>query len=257
MSYNLPQPLLGLITGITISTPDLDKSLSFYLQLGFKIYLTDLPYLHLTDGALLISLLKEEQPHISLSYYSKHPDIIAKQLEDEKGVQFLLKTPPNSNFKRYEIKSPDGVYISLISQPHGLNPLPGPTMLSIPPTDYMNTQKYVNQICGMYGEFAHPVSNLDTSIEFWAKLGFVTLSKNDAPHPWGIFSDGLAIVGMHQTNLFTQPAITYFAADMKEKIKKGKEEGYLTQSQIVTDDGNGNITLSSPEGQKFNLYALC
>lgn len=104
----------------------------------------------------------------------------------------------------------------------------------------------------MFGELAIPVNNLDSSILFWEKLGFKSLSKKSSSYPWAILSDGLAIVGLHQTINFDSPTITYFASDMKNKIDKLKQSGLRN----FFENGEGNIVLTTPEKQKINLFKL-
>jgi hypothetical protein len=125
-------------------------------------------------------------------------------------------------------------------------------MLTMPQQDYFDPSKYVNKVCGLFGEFCHPVKDLETSLVFWQKIGFTVLSKFDMPNPWAIVSDGLSIVGLHQTTEFTYPAITFFAADSKEKIAKLKSEGL----QNYTEKGESNIVLTTPEQQHIFLFKL-
>src|SRR6185369_9609928 len=113
--------------------------------------------------------------------------------------------------KRYVFQSPDGLNIALVSNiDNFFKQPPGPTMLTMPQQDYFNPAKYVNKICGMFGEFAHPVANLDSSVAYWEKLGFTMISRFENPYPWAIISDGLAVVGLHPTKEFSSPTITYF-----------------------------------------------
>ena len=104
----------------------------------------------------------------------------------------------------------------------------------------------------MFGEYALPIKNLDNSVLFWEKLGFKSLSKHLSPYPWAILSDGLAIVGLHQTTNFDTPAITFFASDMKDKIEKLKN-GRLDN---YTEKNSDNIVLNTPEKQHINLFKL-
>src|SRR6185369_3191440 len=98
-------------------------------------------------------------------------------------------------------------------------------MLGMAQEDYFKPEKYPNKVCGLYGEFAHPVADIRQSIEFWKLLGFDVISEFTSPYSWAIMSDGLSVVGLHQTTHFTTPAITFFAADMRHKIRKLKEKG--------------------------------
>jgi hypothetical protein len=72
------------------------------------------------------------------------------------------------------------------------------------------------------------------------------------PYNWAIISDGLNIVGLHQTKDFTTPTITFFAADMKDKIEKLKTEGL----KDFVDKGAASITIHTPENQHINLFKL-
>jgi predicted lactoylglutathione lyase len=210
------------------------------------------PWIQITDGALLMMLRKDPKPYIALTYYVKDIDKVVAEVAAA-GVTFTQRPKDSDMIKRYLMQSPDGLNISLISMVDGFVQPPGPTMLSMPQTDYFKPEKYVNKVCGMYGEFAHPVKDLEQSILFWEKLGFKALTKYTAPHPWAILSDGLAIVGLHQTKHFTQPTITFFASDMKDRISKLKSEGL---KDFIETMGPSNITLTTPEKQKINLFSM-
>jgi catechol 2,3-dioxygenase-like lactoylglutathione lyase family enzyme len=250
----LPKPKLGDITALTITTTDLEVSLGFYQKLGFSEVMRDtfpFPWIQITDGALLIMLRKDKEPYIALTYYPKAAAPIVAELE-EQGIPLVFRPKPTDMIKRFVMESPDGMKVSLVEIPDGFKQPTGPTMLTTAPQDYFNPEKYVNKVCGMFGELAHPVKDLEASIAFWEKLGFAALSRFTSPYPWAILSDGLAIVGVHQTNHFSHPAITFFAADMKEKIAKLKEHGIATEAT----DGQANITISTPEQQRINLFKM-
>lgn len=252
---SLPTPKLGEVTAITITTPDLELSAAFYKKLGFQeLFRSDFPFplIQISDGALLMMLRQDKKPYIALTYYSKEIDRVIDELKKEM-INVQEMPTPNNMVRRYLFQSPDGLTISIVSFVDGFTQPPGPTMLTMPQEDYMKPEKYVNKTCGMFGEFAHPVKNLDASISFWEKLGFKTLSKFSSPYPWAIASDGLAVVGLHQTNHFEHPAITYFAKDMQDKIAALREQGI---TEITDTKANSNITLKSPEGQHINLFKL-
>jgi predicted lactoylglutathione lyase len=254
MNFTLPKPILGEVTAITITTTDLEASLSYYKRLGFsEVLRSDFPFplVQITDGALLIMLRKDDKPYIALTYYVKEIDKITAQLKDM-GVALKEMPTPGAVVKRFLISSPDGMIISLVSFVDGFIQPPGPTMLTMAPADYTNPNKYVNKTCGMYGEFAHPVKDLEATISFWEKLGFAVLSKFVSPYPWAIMSDRLAVVGLHQTEHFSAPTITYFAADMKQKIEQLINNGL----DNFSDKGPGNIVLTTPEKQQINLFSL-
>ena len=251
---NTTKPFLGDVTGITMSTTDLDRSFEFYSKLGFKeLIRSDFPFplLQISDGALLIMLRKDTASYIALTYYVKDLEDKIRSIENM-GIEFIIKPLASDMIKRYVMRSPDGLSISLVTFVEGFSQPQGPTMLNTPQGDFFDPSKYVNKTCGMFGEFAHPVSDLDTSIDFWKKLGFNVLSKMETPYPWAIISDGLAIVGLHQTKSFDYPVITFFAADMPDKINKIKESGITD----IKEAGQGNVVLTTPENQHINLFKM-
>jgi catechol 2,3-dioxygenase-like lactoylglutathione lyase family enzyme len=253
-ALSLPKPKIGDVTAITISSPDLETSLQFYKLLGFNEVMRfdfPFPWIQVSDGALLIMLRQDAKPYIALTYYVKEIDRVVSELE-QAGIEFSQKPKDTDMIKRYLMLSPDGLNISLVSIVDGFVQPPGPTMLTMPQQDYFTPEKYVNKTCGLYGELAHPVTDLNRSILFWEKLGFKVLSKFESPYPWTILTDGLAVTGLHQTKNFSYPAITFFASDMKEKIDQLKNRGL----KDYADSGPSNTVLTTPEKQHINLFKL-
>lgn len=248
------KPILGDVTAFTITTPDPEQSLAFYQKLGFsELFRSDFPFplIQISDGAIQIMLRKDNTPYIALTYYVLNIDAVVADLE-AKGIEFAYRPSKADAITRYLIKSPDGLTVSLVGMINGFAQPAGPTMLKMDQKDYFNPEKYVNKACGMFGEFAHPVTDLEQSLAFWEKLGFKSVTKFTSPYPWAIVSDGLSVVGLHQSKHFNYPAITYFAADMQDKIAKLKEAG-LTD---IKDQGPANAVVTTPEQQHIFLYKL-
>jgi predicted lactoylglutathione lyase len=252
--FNFPKAKLGEVTAITITSADLEKSLKYYQQLGFsELYRSDFPFpwIQISDGALLMMLRQDEKPYIALTYYSKEIDTVVAELM-QSGISVTSMPTPDKMIQRYVIATDEGHNITLVTYVDGFAQPSGTTMLTMQPQDFSNPEKYANKTCGIFGEFAFPVKDLDASVSFWEKLGFKTLSKKTSPYPWAILSGGLAIVGLHQTNSFDVPAITFFAADMKNKIENLKGKGLNN----FAESGGSNIVLTTPEQQKINLFKL-
>lgn len=253
--FDLPKPKLAEVSGLTINTPDLEASAEFYKKLGFtELFRGDFPFplVELTDGQIQIMLRQTPEKYFALTWYPKDIDAVANGLIAE-GIEPYEKSITESDYlKFYRFKTPDGFIVSMVMFIESFTQPAGPTMLAMAQEDYFNPEKYTNQTAGMLGEIAYPVSDLDVSIAFWEKLGFKVLSKYESPYPWAILSDGLNAVGLHQSTEFDYPAITYFAADMPEKIEKLKAAG-LTDYK---EKGAGNIVVNTPEGQHVNLFSL-
>jgi len=251
--FNFPKPKLGDVTAITITTADLEKSLKYYQQLGFSELVRDsfpFPWIQISDGALMMMLRQDKNPYIALTYYTKEMDKTVTDLE-QAGISPKSMPTPDKMIQRYLISTAQGHNITLVTDVGFTQPT-GATLLTTQPQDYSNPEKYVNKTCGMFGELAFPVKDLDSSVSFWEKLGYKSLSKKSAPYPWAIMSDGLGIVGLHQANNFDSPTITFFASDMKSKIERLKNNGLTDFSEM----GEANIVLTTPEQQKINLFKL-
>jgi len=251
----LPKPKLGEVFAVTIASTDPEKSLLFYQQLGFKEVLRyDFPFfwIQISDGALLIMLRKDKDPYLALTYYVKDLDQVVKEVE-ESGIKFSSPPLVFDFIKRFTIQTPEGFKLSLVTFVDGFAQPNGPTMLGMNQSDYFNPEKYVNKVCGMFGELALPVADLNESIGFWGKLGFASISRFESPYPWAIISDGLSTIGLHQTKNFTEPAITFFAADMKEKIETLRSAGF---GPLQNAENKSSFTITSPENVKINLFKL-
>ncbi len=74
------------------------------------------------------------------------------------------------------------------------------------------------------------VKNLKESLPFYRKLGFQWVSgRQEGEHPWVLLSDGTVHIVLSQ-NPFPSPALTYFAADMEERVR------FLQQAGIPFND---------------------
>jgi catechol 2,3-dioxygenase-like lactoylglutathione lyase family enzyme len=251
----IPQPKIGENYAINITTKNLDESFAFYQTLGFReIFRFDFPFpfIFITDGTINMMLRKDDQPYIALSYYVPNIKEKVAELEAE-GIKFTALSSPSDMIQRYRSTSPDGVNLTLVTYVDNLVKPTGKTMLTMDQADYMNPEKYGNKTIGMFGELAHTVKDLEATIAYWDKLGFKVLSKHASPYPWAILSDGTSVVGAHQSNHFSGIGITYFAADMKNKIAALKEKGLTNYKELM---GPNNIIVPTPEGQQVFLFSM-
>lgn len=250
---------LGEATQIAIGCEDVQKSFAFYQKLGFeKIAGDTLPYpwMQISDGSLLLHLNQDGQKYMGLAYFSKEMDKKVADLE-KMGIKFALNGKmKESSF--WIFLSPDNLAVNLIHHdPTGMYQPTGKTLGSFPQEDFASPEKFPNPQCGIFGEFATPVKDLNSAVAFWQKLAFEAKSVNQQPYPWAILSDGMNILGLHQTKDFDYPAITYFAPDMAERVKKLKEAGITSFSDWKGEGGSaGNYILTTPEGQKIFLFSF-
>lgn len=245
--YTVPKPTLGEVSAIAIHSPQPEHSAAYYKQLGYAEIVRGPSWILLSDTALLVLLIQHPNPLIAQLYYSKEPEKVVAEMQ-ARGISFTANSSNGITF--YSAQSPDGMPVSIINHVEGVQPPTGNTMLTLPQEDYLKPELYANKVCGLYGEFCHPVKQLDTSIAFWEKLGFVILTKFESPYPWAIISDGSSVIGLHQTDHFSDPAITYFGSDMTSRIEALKKAGITSHIEM----GPTNAVLKTPEEQYINLF---
>jgi hypothetical protein len=249
------QSKLGEVACVYVTTTDLDSSMSVYEKLGFQKIASNtfpVPWVQASDGSLLIMMRKDASPYIGLTYYVTDIEKIAQDLEKD-GIVFTQKPKEGDPIKRYYFKTPDDFNIMLASNIGGFQQPHGITLLTMKPEDFQSADKYPNKHSGAFGEFCHPVIDLNKSIAFWKKLGFTVKSQMNAPYPYAILSDGLMIIGLHQTKNFNYPAVTYFGLNTEKRIQQLKGEGLKKFSEMM---GKNNQVLNTWEGQHFFLFSL-
>jgi hypothetical protein len=249
------QSKLGSVACVYVTTQNIDSSVAVYEKLGFaKIASNNFPtpWAQVSDGSLLIMIRKDTVPYIGLTYYVTDIDKTAAQLEKD-SIVFIKKPKEGDPIKRYYIKSPDGFNIVLSNNLGGFIQPTGITLLNMQPADFANEEKYPNKQCGVFGEFAQPVTDIKVSVAFWKKLGFAAKTEMKEPYPHAILSDGLMIIGLHQTTHFTFPAITYFGLNTGKRVQQLKNNGLKGFSDFA---GKNNVMLKTWEGQHFFIFSL-
>ena len=249
------QSKLGEVACVYVTTPDLDSSVAVYEKLGFPKIASNtfpVPWAQVSDGSLLIMMRKDATPYIGLTYYVATVEKVVEELEKE-GIVFVSKPKDGDLIKRYYFKSPDGLNIMLASNLGGFQQPTGITMINMKPADFSDAGKYPNKQCGVFGEFAHPVADINTSVAFWKKLGFKLSAEMKDPYPHAILTDGLMIIGLHQTKHFDYPAVTYFGLNAGKRVQELKDKGLRNFSEVA---GKNNVVLKTFEAQHFFIFSL-
>ena len=251
---------LGEATQFTIGTKDLVSSLKLYEKLGFqKIAGSEKPnpWAQISDGTLLLLLNQDGMDYFTLTYFTI--DAWEKMiLMDELNIRFIHRSMKEDQVAQGIFRSPGGLNITLMGHdPEQIPKAKGKTLKDIERGELKDPSAYPNQCIGAFGELAIPVDNVNGSFEFWKKFDFNALTLNEEPYPWAIISDGLSLLGLHQTEHFKKPCITYFAPDMELRIAKLKENGINSFVGSDADNkGIKNAALQTPEGQQIFLFTV-
>jgi catechol 2,3-dioxygenase-like lactoylglutathione lyase family enzyme len=242
---------LGDVVQIAVGVPDVSTSSDFYQKLGFQIFARGeepWPWVQLYDGQNLVLLNQDGHQYVGLNYFSSAVVERIEELESM-GVRFLAKTELGGEIAQAVFQDADGCMVGLIN--HDAPQLPDES--GTPLTR-----------CGTFGEFSIPVRKLDQSAAFWSRIGFERLHVSEEPYPWSIVSDGLMVLGLHQTSsygngngsqmTFDTPTLTYFAPDMGDRIAEFRAEGFRFTVELANESGRVvTAILETPGGEPLFL----
>lgn len=224
---------LGRYVEVKLKSKQIDKSMSFYEYLGFRKVGDDV----MTDGSINIRLSDGNFSSPTLSYMGTEDETIAAIFKNQKES---ANTVQNAEFK-----SLNGLTVS-INRDKSKVKMPVGTPVNRTPISRL----------GKFGEFSIPVQNVAKAIVFWAKLGFEPLHVGKIPYPYSIMSDGMIVIGLHQTNDFNDFTITYFAEDMQDRVAMFADEGLELHpmKSEANKDTYDNAAFMSPDNQQFFLF---
>ncbi len=248
------QSKLGEVASVYFTSSNPDSSVAFYQKLGFTLIASNefpVSWRQLSDGSLLLMMRKDTIPYIGLTYYTTDLENRVARLEND-GIVFTGKPGPTDILKRYFIQSPDGFSVMMVNNLGNFKQPTGLTLLNMPQGDFSNESKFPNRLCGAFGEYAHPVADLQKSITFWKKLGFEVKANMKEPYPHAILSDGLMIIGLHETKHFNYPAVTYFGINVEQRARQLKDKGVINSKESTSN----NLVVPTWEGNHFFIFSL-
>jgi catechol 2,3-dioxygenase-like lactoylglutathione lyase family enzyme len=229
--------MLGRFLEVSVHAPDILDSLAFYERLGFTQASVgetwSHPYAVVTDGRLFIGLHQYEFPSPSLTYVQ--PDLMQHLDEIEQlGIQLAFRRVGTDVFNEAGFSDPNGQMIALLE-----------ARTYSPPDRAGNETSRL----GWFEEFAVPVRDLESSVGFWEKLGFVPVEESEDPYPHvGLTSDTLN-VSLLRTSSLERPALVFTEADMAERLYRLRESGIEFSGNLPRMmDPDSNALLVAPEG---------
>jgi len=230
----------GNAAQIAICVSRLEDSIPFYAALGFKKVDEDIQpnrWILITDGVIQILLSESPQQYTALYYISPDaPTRVAELVNQGLRPSALIDN----------LNEP---YQALFFDPSRFG------IMLIQHDTYFIPEGEVLANCGRFGELSIPVTDLAFSINYWLRLGFECVYQAQQPYPIAIMSDEIIHIGLHQTNNFTKPTLTYFSHQMPQIIQELKQEGLIFSQELLNNSGVvSNAVLHSREGQPFFLF---
>jgi len=220
---------LGKSVEIAITVEDSAVAVAFYERLGFKKLADDA----VTDGNFNLRFKTDGSPSPTLSYY----DV---DFDDVRAAGIPVKATGTVAV----MNTIDGLRLSVNTESSDI-PMPDGTPATRTPISK----------CGKLGEFAMKVSSYKKSSKFWQKLGFAELHKAEIPYTYGILSDGLIVLGLHEGMDTNEPHLTYFAGDMADRIADIQKQGVTIEALTPPENGKiGNAKFAGEGGEKYYLF---
>jgi predicted lactoylglutathione lyase len=241
---------LGLFVEFDLAVKDVAVAQKFYESLGFKNTAAPagLPFAAVTDGNVVLALHQTEFISPTITYYGANMSECLNALQAH-GVKPAMLKNGNGKASEMEFFDPDSQRVLLKAQAPVSRPGVGFELMA--PAGPQNKDKHYSKI-GMFGEFSIAVKDRAASAAFWQKLGFKKFHESNSPYPWGIYSDGLTVLGLHQTTEFKETALSFFSKDSRDRIIALKKEGF----NFIADIDPTNSVLKSPDGQMLFVFNM-
>jgi hypothetical protein len=229
---------LGSAAHIIRGVTDLTATVNFYKKLGYNVLEEGKKpnkFALFTDGIANLLVSEDNMVYTGLIYFDE--DVAKKVVTLEgKSIEFFWKEEKEDgtiNQAMFEV-IPERFGINLVNHTYSKEQLPsGKTSVDF----------------GKFGEFSIPVQNFEEYETKLNHLGFETKGKYVEPYNWGILSDGIMTLGLHETKDFTENTLTYFHPRMDEILSK------LDQMELnleMWDEDNGKVT--APDGLPIFLF---
>lgn len=231
---------LGNYMTIVRQCQNLQESAAFFQKLGLEILeekKLDEQAILLTDGRMHLLLQKMHTNQTRFQYFTDHIQNIKDQL-DGRNILYIPNSEP-------EMKGVS--HISMID-PNNFKIVVQEIQENQKFPDFTNNPRGDSIVeLGNFGEFAIATQNYEETKNFWLQLGFTPLVEEADPYPWGIFSDNLVVIGIHQAIDFDVPTFTYFKVGMQKVIDELQAKG-------IPFENPENGTTKSPDGQQIFFF---
>lgn len=238
----LPPVIIGSPSRIELSCTDLLKSMAWWSRFGFAPQSRQGDKIDsaitLTDGQLIITLVKTSQPSPVLIFRCANTNRLKEQLDSlTVRTNMELEGPAYCELR---FRSPNSVFLAV--------------RVSTIET-HMQITGDLNPICGKLTELSTAADHIAVEQQWWADLGFVASRRDSVPYKFVNMTDGHIEIGIHEDRDITGLAFTYFMPDMEQRIDRLKKSGLVPVDEFPTNDGRiGNAIFSSPDGQQVYLF---
>lgn len=233
---------LGNYAHISISVQQLRESLPFYEKLGFRKLWDSAepsPWILMTDGTVNLHLYEWLFPSPAVHYFSSHMQDRVLELK-RLGIQPELQKSRDGKRVQHNFLDPNELTIMLMHFDENAMPKPN---------------GYSESTLGRFGELSVDTAELAASVAFWQRFEYAVTLRGERPYPWAVLTDGVMTLGLHQTEAFKAPALTYYTDNAAERVQNLRAAG-ITHMQPLNDETGAvaGAILTAPDGQLFFLF---
>ncbi len=102
---------------------------------------------------------------------------------------------------------------------------------------------------GRFLEISLQAADIRRSVDFWEQIGFTQCETSDVwPHPYGVVSDGRAVIGLHEY-AFPSPALTFVRAGIAQQLGELRDAGIEPAFARTGDEVFNEVGFRDPSGQ--------
>ena len=231
--------MLGRFLELSIATPNILESLSFYKQLGFRELeggdVWPHKYAVVSDGELCVGLHEREFQSPALTFV--HPDVAkeARSMTDH-GFDITYLQVDEDSFNELGFLDSDGHLISLIE-----------ARTFSKPDENMN-----NSLCGRWFETTLPVRDTVRAGLFWAPLAPKLLRMREEPTTHMRFDAAGMPLGLSESIALNGPSLC-FRCDNREQVWIALAKYGFTHKEFPGFEG-AFMSIEAPEGTTLYLF---
>ncbi len=233
---------IGSAVRLELASRDLLESLTWWARLGFSPIRRPGDRvdsaLTMTDGQVVITLVKNSQPSPAMIFRSDDLDQTKRDL-DTLGFRPDVDTQDNV-LREIRLRSPSSVFVTIRAKR---------TEPEIRPTTE------TNPVCGKLTELSTAIDTIGHEKSWWTKLGFTVLRGDKRPYPFVNMTSGTTEIGIHEDRPISSLAMTYFMPDMATRINRLRGQGVEPAEIVNSPDAQvRNAVYVSPDGQVVYLF---
>lgn len=234
--------MLGSFLEISVHSPDVLESLTFYEKLGFTQLATNDAWTHpygvVTDGRCFIGIHAYSFPGPSLTFVAPE---LRRRVDDLEaaGAEFEFLKLADDQFHELGFFAPDEQIVTLLEARTFSPPAP---------------QALRESLLGYFAEYRIPVEDRDAALTQWLRYGLIENDAADSLHDSvSACCTGLNI-GLTESRRVSGPTLVFHVTGLREQLARLETRGIEPRRVHGSSAGkSATATIVAPEGTTLLL----